>query len=227
MEPYSYYLSPINKHDCFEIGYVFLTTKPIDPYDSYLRFADVDPGDFFDNDDAINFFNVCGAGRLLKRWINGRLYVCPCSTSLHTAYRGQGYGKLLYKSLLKGVEKYREEIKTLPYFAHHTIADDVAETSEMAKRVYASLEREGLISFVKDSVRSPEKVMFISDGCINDKQLIKGSVYKVQRFPCDLKIEYIKTINLEDYDYYSWVEPSPEYNLYRIQRVSGGTREVP
>ena len=221
MIPYVYYLTPVDKHKVLDLGYVFLRTAP---FKENLKMFDNNPADFFEDDGQMDFFSICGSGILLKKWINGKLYISPCAVSVHSQYRGKNLGKLLYKSFLKGIELYRQEIKTLPYFANHTIIEDVDPTSAAANRVYASLERQSFIRFIKNSVKRDSRESYYESSLYNSgSDDLKGNVYKILRFPTDIQVEHIKTINLKHYCYYDDLE-DPTYNLYEFREVgSGGT----
>lgn len=194
-----YYLETINLKEYELVGSVYLLQDKLDHNQSYYDDMSIfayEPADIMQQERD----EIIGIGSLIKNWIRGRLYMSPCNIEISEDYRGKGLGKVLYKSILKGIEHHIRNLKTKPMLAQHSVVENVPLTTSDANNIYKSLEREGLIFFLKDVLYgegySYEDCYGFHNDDFEDNEY-RGGIYKINRYPPDLRLEYINTVSVE------------------------------
>jgi GNAT superfamily N-acetyltransferase len=181
-----YYLETINTKEYDLLGTIYILKDELNIfetiYDNKSIFAH-EPAEL--SDFIMEEYNIIAAGTLIKNWIKGRLYFSCCNISVIPEYRGKGYGKLLYMSLLRTIDHHACKLKTKPFLAQHSVVEDVPLTTDDANNIYNSLIRSGEITFHKkvlygEGFSVKNDFWYMSD--FNDNEF-RGNIFKINKYP--------------------------------------------
>ena len=138
-------------------AFIFLGFKPWNEMFSVLSRYSPD-NNFFCNPRNFKKWNIAAAGELLLEdrcgffkpgapWDEnayGPMYY-PCSTKVAHAFKRQGYGDLLYKTMLLAAKAHAKKMKFKKWYFGPHMATSCGSTSPAAMRVYKSLLRKGYL----------------------------------------------------------------------------------
>jgi GNAT superfamily N-acetyltransferase len=132
-------------YDGLLCGTIFIY-KSILPEFEKRDFKPITWGSFYEDDKSMDLHYLIATGNVLKQENHKGMWFAPQGTYVHKDFRGRGLGKLLYKSILMAIQYESLNLKKMPKLCtHNGIEYSVGRTSDLAMRVYKSLEYEGII----------------------------------------------------------------------------------
>lgn len=183
-----YYLETVNTKEYDLLGTIYILQDELDnlqiDYDNKSIFG-YEPANL--SDSIMELYNIIATGTLIKNWVKGRLYFSCCNVAVVPEYRGKGYGKLLYRSLLRAIEHHTVKLKSIPFLAQHSIVEDVPLTTDEANNIYNSLIKSEEIAFHKSILYGEgysKDPCWYSESFSNFKDNdFRGNIYKIKNYP--------------------------------------------
>lgn len=180
-----YYLETIDTKEYDLLGTIYIIPDELDKsqteYDNKSIFGH-EPAELTDS--VMDLYGIVATGTLIKNWIRGRLYFSCCNVAVTPEHKGKGFGKLLYKSMLRGIEHHTACLKTKPLLAQHSIIEGVPLTTDEANNVYNSLIRTGELIFHKGVLFGEgflkDDLWHVSEYKDTD---FRGNIFKIKRYP--------------------------------------------